>query len=319
MPSHSPTTDEEQPFGAASWRSLGTYVQLVVAGGHRLDTARTLATTMLEEMDRACSRFRDDSDLTRANRHAGRWTRVDPLLAAAVSAAVTAAEQTDGLVDPTLGRSLVAVGYDRDIKQVRAGQDTNQGPAAIAVPALPGAWSRIGIDPDGGLLVPDGVTLDLGATGKAFASDHVAAAIADRTGAPCIVSVGGDVAVGVADGGPANWRIGVSEVPDAEPDTTVLLPRGGLATSTTMARRWRQGGEIVHHLLDPATGRPVTRTWRTASVAAATCLRANTASTAAILLGASAPAWLEQFEVTARLVNQHGEVTHIGAWLQEEG
>jgi thiamine biosynthesis lipoprotein len=98
----------------------------------------------------------------------------------------------------------------------------------------------------------------------------------------------------------------------------VLVPQGGLATSTVLARRWRRGGAVVHHLLDPATGRSVTTTWRTASVAASSCLAANTASTAAILLGAAAPAWLERFGVTARLVDEHGEITHVGDWLEEE-
>jgi thiamine biosynthesis lipoprotein len=289
-------------------------VQLVVAGSDRLDAARSVAVRLLDQVDRSCSRFRDDSDLTRANRNAGTWTRVHPLLTAAVEAAVGAARQTGGLVDPTLGRSLAAVGYDRDIAQVRAGT----GPAAVPVPALPGAWTQIQIAPDGGLLVPEGVALDLGATGKAFASDLVAASVAEETGAPCVVSVGGDVAVGVADGGPAAWRIAISELPDAEPDAMVLLPTGGLATSTTMARRWRRGGQVVHHLLDPATGRPVTRSWRTASVAASTCLAANTASTAAILLGARAPSWLERFGATARLVDENGDLTYVGEWLEEE-
>jgi len=307
-------TDTSEAYGVDSWRALGTYVQLIVAGGERLDAARSVATGLLTQVDRTCSRFREDSDLSRANRNAGSWTRVDPMLAAAVTAAVGAARHTDGLVDPTLGRSLAAVGYDRDIVAVRAGT----GPAAIPVPALPGAWTQIEVDPDGGLLVPEGVSLDLGATGKAFASDLVAAAIAEQTGASCVVSVGGDVAVGAGQGGPAAWRIAISELPHAEPEAMVELPAGGLATSTTMARRWKRGGQVVHHLLDPATGRPVTRSWRTASVAAPTCLAANTASTAAILLGVKAPAWLEGFGVTARLVDEHGDLTYVGGWLEEE-
>lgn len=314
MPSPSPTPSAPAAYGTADWRALGTYVQLIVAGGDRLEAARTIAVELLDDVDRTCSRFRDDSDLSRANRNTGAWTQVDPLLAAAVAAAVEAARQTDGMVDPTLGRSLVAIGYDRDIAAVRNGT----GPTAIPVPALPGAWTQIEIDPGGGLLVPDGVALDLGATGKAFAADLVAAAIADRTGTPCVISVGGDVAIGTAEGGPDTWRIAISELPGAEPEAMVRLGGGGFATSTTLARRWTRGGQVVHHLLDPTTGRPVTRSWRTASVAAASCLAANTASTAAILFGAKAPAWLERFGVTARLVDVDGDLTYVGDWLEEE-
>ena len=212
MPSPTPAPDL-RAYGAANWRALGTYVQLVVAGGDKLEAARAVAVRVLSEVDRACSRFRSDSDLTRANANAGSWTQVDPLLAAAVTAAVRAAEQTDGLVDPTLGRSLAAVGYDRDIAAVQA----QPGPAGIPLPALPGAWSRIGIDPTGGVLVPEGVALDLGATGKAFTSDLIAASIVREVGAPCVISVGGDVAVGIAAEGPVPWRIAISELPEAEP------------------------------------------------------------------------------------------------------
>jgi thiamine biosynthesis lipoprotein len=337
MSSPCPTVDASSTlFGVANWRALGTYVQLVVAGAEHLQTARATAVRLLDDVDRTCSRFRDDSDLTRANRSAGSWTRVDPMLAAAVSAAVRAAEQTGGLVDPTMGLSLAAAGYDRDFDAVRI----SDGPASIPVPALPDAWRQIEVDPDGAVRVPVGVSLDLGATGKAFAADLVATAVATQVGAGCVLSLGGDVAVGVPDGpgvpagpevpsgdslrvggraqAPVPWRVAISEVPDSEPDATVVLPTGGLATSTVLARRWQRGGRVVHHLLDPATGRPVTRTWRTASVAAPTCLAANTASTAAILLGAAAPAWLDRFGVTARLVDEQGDLTFVGDWLEEE-
>jgi thiamine biosynthesis lipoprotein len=313
MPSPTPAPDL-CAYGAADWRALGTYVQLVVAGGDKLESAQAVAVRVLSEIDRACSRFRSDSDLTRANANAGSWTQVDPLLAAAVAAAVRAAEQTEGLVDPTLGRSLAAIGYNRDIAAVQA----QPGPAGIPLPALPGAWSRIGIDPTGGVLVPEGVALDLGATGKAFTSDLIAASIVREVGAPCVISVGGDVAVGIAAEGPVPWRIAVSELPEADPAAMVLLPSGGLATSTTTARRWRRGNEMIHHLLDPVTGYPVTTNWRAASIAASTCVAANTASTAAILLGAAAPAWLERFGVTGRLVDTRDNLTYVGSWLKEE-
>jgi FAD:protein FMN transferase len=94
----------------------------------------------------------------------------------------------------------------------------------------------------------------------------------------------------------------------------VVLDTGGLATSTTTQRRWRRGGETVHHLLDPRTGRPVAGPWRTASVAAASCVAANTASTAALVLGAHAPGWLAARGLPARLVAQEGIVTTVGGW-----
>ena len=303
-------------FADASWRALGTYVQLTVADAERLDEAQARAQALLADVDRTCSRFRDDSDLTRANRGSGSWVDVDPLLVAAVEAALGAAHDTDGLVDPTLGRSLVALGYDADIGEVRGRADD---PAAVPLPAVPDAWRAVEVR-EGAVRVPYGTALDLGATGKAFASDLVAADLAGR-GLPCIVSLGGDIAIGVPqhladdDGaGPVEWPVSVCERPDDEPQQTVYLDRGGLATSSTLNRRWGRGN---HHLLDPRTGRPATGTWRTVTVTAATAVEANTATTAAVVLGPDAPHWLAGRDLAARLVADDGSVTHVAGWPAE--
>ena len=63
-----------------------------------------------------------------------------------------------------------------------------------------------------------------------------------------------------------------------------------------------------------ATGEPAAPVWRTVSVAAASCVDANTASTAAIVRGASAPQWLEALGLPARLVDPSGGVVTVGAW-----
>jgi thiamine biosynthesis lipoprotein len=167
--------------------------------------------------------------------------------------------------------------------------------------------------------VPQGVVLDLGAVGKAFAADLVAGSIAGTVGADCVVSLGGDVAVGavpsdIGDSPGHPWQVAVAEAPGDEPAQLVVLDRGGLATSTTTHRRWRSGGATVHHLLDPRTGRPVERSWRTASVAASSCVAANTASTASLVLGAAAPAWLAERGLPARLVARDGAVTVLNGW-----
>jgi FAD:protein FMN transferase len=171
------------------------------------------------------------------------------------------------------------------------------------------------------VLVPAGTSLDLGATGKAFASDLVTSAIAGRLGVACVLSLGGDVAVGRpepdAGDGPVPWQVTISETPDEPPTATVTLPTGGLATSTVLARRWHRGGQVVHHLLDPATGRPVDPVWRTASVVAPTCLEANTASTASIVMGARATDWLAERGRAARLVGNDGVLTYVGDWAEE--
>ncbi len=314
-------------YAATQWSALGTYVQLVVAGEDRLDAARAEAARLLAAVDAAYSRFRPDSDLVRANRAAGAWVDVHPLLVAALTAALAAAEDTGGLVDPTLGRALEALGYARDFAQLpiprRASgtgpqdlpEPAQTGPAEIPQLVHPGGWREVEVDPAGRVRVPAGVVLDLGAVGKAFAADLVAGSVARGVGVDCVVSLGGDVAVGATSGSPGHpWQVAVAEGPGDDPAQLVVLDRGGMATSTTTHRRWQHGGTTVHHLLDPRTGRPVERSWRTVSVAAASCVAANTASTASLVLGATAPQWLAERGLPARLVGQDGAVTVVGGW-----
>ncbi|WP_436535809.1 FAD:protein FMN transferase [Actinoplanes sp. HUAS TT8] len=161
------------------------------------------------------------------------------------------------------------------------------------------------------LTVPDGVLLDLGATAKAAAADRAAARVAGELGVGVLVALGGDIATAGAapDGG---WQVLVQDRP-GDPSCTVRLPGGAaLATSSTASRVWGRAGELLHHIVDPRTGRPAARVWRTVSVAAFTCLRANTLSTAAIVAGRRAPEMLR--EMPSRLVGRDLDVLLRGGW-----
>ena len=105
-----------------------------------------------------------------------------------------------------------------------------------------------------------------------------------------------------------------SEDPPVGPSAVVAIRSGGLATSSTAARRWRRGGDVLHHILDPRSGLPAAPVWRTVSVAAATCTEANTASTAAVIRGEAAPGWLAGLGLAARLVAESGAVLTVGGW-----
>ena len=100
-------------WGSLSWRALGTSVQLVVTEPERLADARDAVQQVLDDIDLAASRFRDDSELSRLNAADGREQVASPLFRQALRVALDAAAWTDGLVDPTVGASMLATGYDR--------------------------------------------------------------------------------------------------------------------------------------------------------------------------------------------------------------
>lgn len=307
-----------EPTGGSTARgtALGTYVFLATRRAGDLAPAGRLARRVLDDVDRTCSRFRADSDLSRANAGAGAWVAVDPVLVAAVAAACIAAADTGGLVHPLLGRNLVELGYDRDFAALTPVDDDRVPAALWPSPApAPDRWREIGLDPDGAIRVPAGTALDLGATGKAWAADVVATAFDQELGGPALVSLGGDLAIAAPDGEP--WPVAISARPGGPVDTTVALDRGGLATSSTRVRRWARRGVDLHHLLDPRTGRPAPEVWRAVTATGPTCAAANTATTAAIVLGRDAPAWLAGRGVAARLVAADGQVRTTDGWPDE--
>ncbi len=304
----------------ADWTALGTQVWLLVTDPAQLAAGRRLLTADLAAVDAACSRFRPDSELMRLGQ-AGRQpgpAPLSPLLAEAVAVALRAAELTDGDVDPTIGDALALIGYDRDFALVPA----DGPPVRLSVRAAPG-WRQVSLDEQHRLLsLPPGISLDLGATAKAWAADRSAARLAAELGCGVLVGLGGDIAVAgpPPEGG---WRIRVQDVtgrPEDPPDgpaAVVAIRDGGLATSSTTARRWRRGGAALHHILDPRTGLPAPVYWRTVSVAAASCADANMASTAAIIKGQRALDWLVNLGLPARLVDVAGNVQTIAGWPAE--
>jgi thiamine biosynthesis lipoprotein len=314
-----------QAEAAASWRAIGTSVHLLVTEERALGPARRLLREDLAALDAACSRFRADSEIVALD-HApadgrGRTgpVQVSPLLADALAVAIRAARRTDGDVDPTVGGALSAAGYDRDFALVQ-----RDGPAArLTVRSVPG-WQQIELDEESGLLsLPAGTRLDLGATAKAWAADRAASRIAAGLGCGALVNLGGDIAVaGQAPNG--GWRVRVQDItgrPDEPPaglSTVIAIRSGGLATSSTAARRWRRGGDVLHHILDPRSGLPAAPVWRTVSVAAGTCTDANMASTAAIIRGEAALAWLAGLGLPARLVAESGAVVTLGGWPPDQ-
>lgn len=282
-------------------------VRLVVDDARALRPAAEDLMALLDRVDRAASRFRPDSALSVANRAAGRPTPVPRLLVDLVAAALDAAEQTAGAVDPTLGRALHRIGYDRDIRSVIPG------PADVP-PAIDhqDRWRSVRLHREAGLLtVPRGVALDLGATAKAWTADHAARALAARYSTAVLVELGGDLAVAGdrADG----WCIRVAEREGAD-GHLVLVRRGGLATSTTTVRTWQRAGHAMHHIVDPSTGLPTVGPWRTASIAAPSALAANIASTRSLVRGSDAVEWLTRRGLAARLVAQDGSFTTTPGW-----
>ena len=287
---------------ATQWSVWSTTARVVVTEAKALPRATGIVRDVLAAVDLAASRFRADAEVRRLV--PGVPTVVSPVFAELVRVALLAAERSHGAVDPTMGRALGDLGYDRDLSLV----DVDGIAIPLAVRQAPG-WQSVRLT-GRELTVPTGVELDLGATAKAHAADVAARLVAATLDTGVMVSLGGDIATA----GPApegGWRVLVRDQPD-DPSCVLTMPAGrAIATSSTRSRAWRRGRAQLHHILDPRTCLPAKPVWRSVSVVAESCVDANTATTAALVHGVEGP---NRMEFPARFVAADKTVVTVKGW-----
>lgn len=292
---------------STSWSLWSTSARLVVTDASALPEATRLVQAYLLQVELAASRFRPDSEIQRLRPDERGETTVSTVLADLLREALRAARHTDGLVDPTVGTAMRRIGYDRDIELVlRDGT-----PVSAVVRPVPG-WQRVELDGNR-LRMPRGVELDLGATAKAVAADRCAALVRDALGTGVLMSLGGDIAT-AGPTPPGGWRILVQDRPEDASTIVTLGPGDAIATSSSVSRTWSRGGRRLHHVVDPATSQPARTPWRSVTVAAGSCVEANAASTAGVVMGEAASGWLASLGLPARMLRHDGEVVTVEAW-----
>jgi thiamine biosynthesis lipoprotein len=263
--------------------------EVVVAGATPAELAAV--RRLFEERELIFSRFVPQSELNHVNACAGRFVRVSPEFAHALSVALDVAASTRGLVDPTLGAALEAAGYDGDFAALAASD-----PRA-ALPGEPGCWRRVRAT-SFGVQIPSGVRLDLNGVVKAMAVDDALQLFSGHG----FVSAGGDLA--------ARGEVTVA-VPGGG---AVRLVSGGLATSGSGKRHWLRGGEVQHHLIDARTGRPADSPWEQVTACGRSCVAADAAAKLGFLLGERGPAELDVRGIPAQFVAPDGTVVENRGW-----
>ena len=239
----------------AEFRAMGTLCRVAVTAGPgdaaTADAALAAAHAEVAACERALSRFDPCSELSCLNDAAGTWMPVAERLATALGIALDAREKTGGRFDPTILPALAAAGYDRSFELL------NDRPSGHAPAWRAGA--AIELDPNGGRArIAKGSAVDLGGIGKGFAAmrSHDAMRVAWPELRGALVDLGGDIAVWGLPPKRGPWLLSVAD--PRSPDAvlcTLALENGGVATSGRDARRFGPGGSL-HHLIDPATGRP---------------------------------------------------------------
>ncbi|PFG15532.1 thiamine biosynthesis lipoprotein [Propionicimonas paludicola] len=296
---------------AADFRAIGTSNQILATRPDVLGAAVAIAKDYLDALDWACSRFRPDSEVSRlaaASATEPASLVGSPMLVDHLEASRYASRLSDGLVDPTVGSALISSGYDADLAEVQARDEFHQ-----SVPGVVAGWQRVELT-GSRITTPAGVLLDFGATAKAHAADMIARLLALQLPGSFLVNLGGDLAT-AGEGPDGGWRVAV-EAADGSIRQVISIAHQAVATSSTQLRTWATSSGNAHHIIDPRTGRPAAPIWGQVTCVAITALEANTAATAAVVLGEDAVAWLTGHGLAARLERPDGSVVCTAGWPQ---
>jgi len=243
------------------FNAMSTQVLLAAEGPFEaVETGFQEAQAFIEAQERRFTRFSAESELSALNDAAGRWFAASPDLYALVALAADLHQRTRGLFDPAVLDALELAGYDRSIAELRR----YGAPAAVQVLERPRElrFSALRLDPEKRRIrLPEGLRIDLGGIAKGWIAGRAAAGLS-RWSKACAVDAGGDACMIGLPSGEASWRVTLEDPRDAARTLAVLkLPAGAVATSAVTRRRWQQGGQARHHLIDPRTQLPAASDW----------------------------------------------------------
>lgn len=269
------------------FRAMGTTVTAVGEQVGRVEAFVAAAEAIF-------SRFDPASELTALNDDPRREVEVSTDLAACLHTAAELRESTAGLVDPAVGGTLIDWGYDRTFAEIA-------GLSSVGAVRNINPWSITG----NVVRRSPGTRLDLGGIAKGWTADR-----AVESGLAAMVSAGGDVRSTLAD------ATVVVESPWGDVAARVRLGLGGLATSSTIRRRWHVGDGSAHHIIDPRRLRPAVSPVFSATVMAGTAAAAEAGAKAVLLHGEHGLVWAERQDwIEAALVVWHdGSVYATTGW-----
>jgi thiamine biosynthesis lipoprotein len=285
------------------------------------------AEAYIRAAEQVFSRFDPTSQLSALNARPEQWVPVSPLLWQATTTALSLAQETGGLFDPTMLAALEAAGYTCSFELLHKDPLLEYGnPAA---PVALGRWQSVKLDTDRrAIWLPAGLRLDLGGIAKGFTAQKIARFLSGW--GPSLVDAGGDLTAGSPPAGYPGWPVSIAA--PLSPGKlgrqldffTLWLAEATLATSGQDRRRWRNGNLSAHHIIDPRTGEPAVTDLLTVSVIAQSAARAEAWATATLVAGLQAGRdLLSQNRLAGLLVRSEFDFvltphmqTH-GLWLAE--
>jgi thiamine biosynthesis lipoprotein len=272
------------PAAAAQWHQqqremMGTRISIDVehADAARAADCSERVFAEIHRIEALMSTYREDSEISRVNdRAAAGAVEISAELASLIASSIRFSRLSAGVFDIT----YASVGYAYDFRRQHQPDD-----AALAARLPAVDYRHIELSGNRIHFSRAGVRIDLGGIAKGYAVDR-AAEITRRCGiSRAMISAGGDSRIlGDRDGRP--WMIGIRHPREAD-GIALRLPLSDTAISTSgdYERYFMADGERIHHILNPATGRPSQSSW-SATVIGPDAMTTDALSTTIFILGA---------------------------------
>jgi len=285
---------------------MGSVVEVIVTGiDHVASEALLFAKDRIEEIELLWSRFLPNSEISRLNRSEGRPVGVSPETRRLIETMQRGVLATRGAFDPTLIVPLVQLGYrdslDGSGATTHLSTHLDHRGDVRAVQFIDGSASDFA-------RLPLGTALDPGGIGKGMAADIVAEEIVTNFGRGALVSIGGDIAVDGPGPEGRGWRVTIMDPTRTAPLGEIRLARGGVATSSSQLRFFRNKQTSVarHHIIDPSTLDSTANGVRGVSVIAGTAAWAEILTKAAMVRGRPEVEHFDTLSIPTMIVDHHG-------------
>ncbi|MDR7000146.1 FAD:protein FMN transferase [Neobacillus niacini] len=256
---------------------------------------------LFSTLEDTCSRFKEDSELSRLNHQMGKEVKVSNELFSILNDALKFYQETNGVFNPGILSAMENSGYTKSIELIRGRELGDSSHSASEISKI--QPYQLNTDKQTVFLQ---TRIDLGGIAKGWVIDRAAEVLS--TYGYGFINVGGDIRI--FGSLPRPLKIGIEDPYDpAKIISSIQVSVGAVATSTSMKRRWKMNGKTKHHLIDAATGQPSKSTILSSTVTAPTALEADVRAKVVLLLGEeTGNKWIADKKNKAVLINDKKEI-----------
>ena len=300
---------------------MGNTARVIVVAEREeeLDHLIGVAQARLAQLEARWSRFISTSEVSQLNTALHSiWTSVSDDTALLLHYLVKAFSATNGAFNPFLLPALISAGYSHSL--------TNN--ATVSLPHS-ASWHATAADLEiqhtstgWQVRLLNGATVDPGGIGKGLAADLISEQLMSLNARGVSVSVGGDLRCIGTPGDAEIWPVDIEDAErPQEVAASITIPSGGVATSSTHAKRWHVGSDVRHHVIDPTSGKPIAQSTpdalHTTTVIASTAAWAEVFATALLVSGEKEGTKLiDTFHLASRAVRTDSSSVESASWAQ---